>query len=168
MRYTQRNLANEIISSLCSQRVLYTYEYEVGVIMMNFVLQRQLLSSASSSRTATFHLDRRAHLSGSPWGCWPPGHLSRWPAGTWPPDSCRRSVPQLEDTRLRVGGEDVCRWPLAGVAGSSRFWILGGGSIGSDWNILGYRFRLDSNISLSYFDFCAKFGVSVRETRVSL
>ena len=31
MRYTQRNLANEIISSLCSQRVLYTYEYEVGV-----------------------------------------------------------------------------------------------------------------------------------------
>ena len=104
MRYTQRNLANEIISSLCSQRVLYTYEYEVGVIMMNFVLQRRLLSSASSSRTATFHLDRRAHLSGSPWGCWPPGHSSSWPADTQPPDSCRRSVPQLEDTRLRVGG----------------------------------------------------------------
>ena len=104
MRYTQRNLANEIISSLCSQRVLYTYEYEVGVIMINFVLQRRLLSSVSSSRTVTFHPDRRAHLSGSPWGCWPPGHLSRWPADTWPPDSCRRSVPQLEDTRLRVGG----------------------------------------------------------------
>ena len=113
MRYTQRNLANEIISSLCSQRVLYTYEYEVGVIMMNFVLQRRLLSSASSSRTATFHLDRRAHLSGSPWGCWPPGHLSSWPADTLPPDSCRRSVPQLEDTRLQVGG-DVCRWPSDG------------------------------------------------------
>ena len=95
MRYTQRNLANEIISSLCSQRVLYTYEYEVGVIMINFVLQRRLLSSASSSRTVTFHPDRRAHLSGSPWGCWPPGHSSSWPADTSPPDSCRRSVPQL-------------------------------------------------------------------------
>ena len=58
--------------------------------------------------------------------------------------------------------------PLTGVAGFSRFWILGGGSIGSDWNILGYRFRPDSNILLSCFDFCAKFGVSVRETRVSL
>ena len=114
MRYTQRNLANEIISSLCSQRVLYTYEYEVGVIMINFVLQRQLLSSVSSSRTVTFHPDRRAHLSGSPWGCWPPGHSLCWPADTWPPDSCRRSVPQLEDTRLRVGGEDDCRWPSGG------------------------------------------------------
>ena len=141
MRYTQRNLANEIISSLCSQRVLYTYEYEVGVIMMNFVSQRRLLSSASSSRTATFHLDRRAHLSGSPWGCWPPGHSSSWPADTQPPDSCRRSVPQLEDTRLRVGGEGV--WSLAGMAGSLRFRIsavvyrilavpdLGGGLTGS-------------------------------------
>ena len=123
MRYTQRNLANEIISSLCSQRVLYTYEYEVGVIMMNFVLQRRLLSSASSSRTVTFHPDRRAHLSGSPWGCWPPGHLSRWPADTWPPDSCRRSVPQLEDTRPRVGGEDVVDgwrgWPDSRGSGSS-------------------------------------------------
>ena len=114
MRYTQRNLANEIISSLCSQRVLYTYEYEVGVIMINFVLQRRLLSSVSSSRTATFHPDRRAHLSGSPWGCWPPGHLSRWPAGTWPPDSCRRSVPQLEDTRLRVGGRMFVDGPWRG------------------------------------------------------
>ena len=110
MRYTQRNLANEIISSLCSQRVLYTYEYEVGVIMMNFVLQRRLLSSASSSRTVTFHPDRRAHLSGSPWGCWPPGHSSSWPADTQPPDSCRRSVPQLEDTRLRVGGRGFGPW----------------------------------------------------------
>ena len=159
MRYTQRNLANEIISSLCSQRVLYTYEYEVGVIMINFVLQRRLLSSVSSSRTVTFHPDRRAHLSGSPWGCWPPGHLSSWPADTLPPDSCRRSVPQLEDTRLRAGGEDV--WPLAGVAGSSRFWILGDDSIGAVWSIFGYRYRLDSNVSLNYFDFCTTIGAFV-------
>ena len=139
-----------------------------GLIMINFVLQRWFLSSASPLRIVTFHPDWRAHLSGSPWGCWPPGHPSNWPADTSPPDSCRRSVPQLEDTRPRVGGEDVVDGLWRGLAGSSRFWILGGGSIGSDWSILGYRFRLDSNISLSYFDFCAKFGVSVRETRVSL
>ena len=124
MRYTQRNLANEIISSLCSQRVLYTYEYEVGVIMINFVLQRQLLSSVSSSRTVTFHPDRRAHLSGSPWGCWPPGHLSSWPADIQPPDSCRRSVPQLEDTQPRVGGRMLSMasgggWPDPRGSGSS-------------------------------------------------
>ena len=124
MRYTQRNLANEIISSLCSQRVLYTYEYEVGVIMMNFVLQRRFLSSASSSRTVTFHPDRRAHLSGSPWGCWPPGHSSSWPADTSPPDSCRRLVPQTEDTRPRVGGKTLVMasgggWPEPRGSGSS-------------------------------------------------
>ena len=165
MRYTQRNLANEIISSLCSQRVLYTYEYEVGVIMMNFVLQRRLLSSASSSRTVTFHPDRRAHLSGSPWGCWPPGHLSSWPADTQPPDSCRRSVPQLEDTRLRVGGRMFGPWqgwPDPRGSGSSAV-------VQPDPVILGYRLRPDSDILLSCFDFRAKFWcVRTRNSCISL
>ena len=75
-----------------------------GLIMINFVLQRWFLSSASPLRIVTFHPDWRAHLSGSPRGGRSPGHPSGWPADTSPPDSCRRSVLQAEDTRPRVGG----------------------------------------------------------------
>ena len=52
-------------------------------------------------------------------------------------------------------------WPDSRGSGSSAV-------VQPDPVILGYRLRPDSDILLSCFDFCAKFGVSVRETRVSL
>ena len=86
MRYTQRNLANEIISSLCSQRVLYTYEYEVGV--NNDKLRPPALVFILSFSSQNCHLPSglaRApvRLSLGMLASWPPvklagGHFAAW------------------------------------------------------------------------------------------
>ena len=95
-----------------------------GLIMINYILQRQLLSSSSPLWNCHLCPGRRAHLSGSPRGGRSPGHPSGWPADTLPPDSCRRMVLQMEDTRPREGGGSVdgglCwTWPEPCGPGSS-------------------------------------------------